>query len=230
VEQTVYHVLLEGRTIGPYDRRTIVGMRIKRTLTSDHVLITPGGAQLTVAELIGRRPAQPLSPDRSGSVSLVQAIFSASLLEIEGPGMAIPKFKDEIQVRVQVYVLRVAGRFRQRLGWREGRVKILLQDVAHAQVKGSQVDLWLRHPQQARLQRIALDLFTPDAAGEFVDWLPSATPYPVSTPAAVPVPVVPPAVGLSPGAPTSSAMWVAVVGVTLVVALMLMVLLLRRVY
>jgi len=35
VDQTIYHVLLEGRKVGPYDRRTIVGMRIKKTLTSD---------------------------------------------------------------------------------------------------------------------------------------------------------------------------------------------------
>lgn len=28
---SIYHVLLEGRTVGPYDRRTIVGMRIKKT-------------------------------------------------------------------------------------------------------------------------------------------------------------------------------------------------------
>lgn len=230
MDQTAYHVLLEGRTVGPYDRRTIVGMRIRRTLTSDHVLISTGGAQLTVAELIGRRAAQPSSPDRSGSVSLVQATFSASVLEIDGPGMAIPRFKDEVEVRVQMDVLRVAGRFRQRLGWREGRVKILLKDVVHARVKGSQVDLWLRHPQKARLQRIALELFTPEAAAEFVGWLPSATPYPVSTPAAVPLSVVPTSAGQSPGASTSSALWVAVVGVTLVVALMLMVLLLRRVY
>ena len=27
---TVYHVLLEGRSMGPYDRRTIVGMCIKK--------------------------------------------------------------------------------------------------------------------------------------------------------------------------------------------------------
>ena len=30
--------MLEGRQVGPYDRRTIVGMRIKNTLTSDHLL------------------------------------------------------------------------------------------------------------------------------------------------------------------------------------------------
>src|SRR6266542_3970909 len=83
VDQTIYHVLLEGRKVGPYDRRTIVGMRIKKTLTSDHVLIGTDGSQLTVAELIGQRPAKDFNPDRSGSFSLVQATYGASLAEVD---------------------------------------------------------------------------------------------------------------------------------------------------
>lgn len=227
MNQTVYHVLLEGRTIGPYDRRTIVGMHIKKTLTSNHVLISTGGAQLTVGDLIRQRTAQPFNPDRSGGFSLVQAMFPAGLLEVDGPGMAIPEFKDEVQVRIQGDVLRVGGRFRRGLGWKEGRVKIALNDVIHARVKGSQVDLWLRNPGQTGLQRIALELFTPEAAEEFVDWLPAATPFPEAATdvavAAAPSVLVP-----FSGAPASRGLWVALAGMILVVALMLMVLLLRR--
>jgi hypothetical protein len=84
VDETVYHVLLQGRTVGPYDRRTIVGMRIKKALTSRHVLIGTDGAQLTVADLLRRRPAQPSNAERRGSVSVVQATFSASLLGSTG--------------------------------------------------------------------------------------------------------------------------------------------------
>ena len=80
MDNPVYHVVLEGRTIGPYDRRTIVGMRIKKTLTSDHVLIDSGGAQLTVADLIGRKPrSNDFHPNRTGGFSLVQATYPASL-------------------------------------------------------------------------------------------------------------------------------------------------------
>lgn len=203
-------------------------MRIKKTLTSDHVLISTSGAQLTVADLIGQRPQQ-FNPDRSGGFSVVQATYAASLLEVDGPGMAIPKFKDEVQARVQGDVLRLCGRFRQGLGWKEDRVKIPLKDVVHARVKGSQVDLWLRHAQEARLQRIALELFTPETAGELADWLPAATRFPEPS-AAAPAPVLPDDALAVPAAPTSSVLWIAVAAVTLAVALMLMVLLLRRVY
>ena len=228
MDQTVYHVLLQGRTVGPYDRRTIVGMRIKKTLSSQDVLISAGGAQLTVADLIGQPPAaQQFQPDRSGNYSVVKATYCASLLEVEGPGMAIPRFKDEIEARVQGDVLRLAGRFRHGLGWKEGRVKIVLKDVAHARVKGSQVELWLRTP-EGRLQRIALELFTPETAAELVDWLPAATAFPQPQAAAAPTGTsiaVP-----SPQAAPSNALWAAALGVVLVVALMVTVLVLRRVY
>ena len=223
----MYHVLLQGRTVGPYDRRTIVGMRIKKALSSQDVLISAGGAQLTVADLIGKRPAQQFQPDRSSSYSLVNATYSASLLEVEGPGMAIPRFKDEIEARVQGDVLRLAGRFRHSLGWKEGRVKIGLKDVVYARVRGSQVELWLRAP-EGRLQRIALELFTPETAAELVDWLPAATAFPQPQAAAA-------ATGTSAARPNlrsapSNALWAAALGVVLVVALMVTVLVFRRVY
>ncbi len=185
MDQTNYHVLLDGRKVGPYDRRTIVGMRIKKTLTSDHVLIGTDGAQLTVAELIGHPSPRPFNPDRSGSFSLVQATYAASLVDVAGKGMDIPRFKGEIEVRVQGEVLRVAGRFRRGLRWKEDRVKLVLRDVQHARVKGSQVDMWLRAAQPGGpMQRVSLEMFTHEAAGELVDWLPAATPWPESAEAA----------------------------------------------
>ena len=178
MDKTVYHVLLEGRTVGPYDRRTIVGMRIKKALTSEHVLIGTDGTKLTVADLIHQRRPTPFNPDRSGSFSTVQATYSASLLDVEGGGIEIPRFRGEIEARVQSDVLRLAGRFRQKFSWKEDRIKIPLKDVVHARVNGSQVDLWLRSTESAKLQRIGLELFTHESAGELVDWLPLATPFP----------------------------------------------------
>jgi hypothetical protein len=223
VDETVYRVLLEGRTVGPYDRRTIVGMRIKKTLTSDHVLISTEGAQLTVADLIGPRPAQPFNPERSGSISIVQATFPASLLAVHGRGMAIPRFKDEVQARIQGDVLRLAGHFRQGLRWKEDRVKIVLKDVVHARVRGSQIELWLRNAPESPLQRVALELFTAESAGEFADWLPVATPFPEGAAAT-------PAAAAAPSSVMSHAgLWMAALGLTVVMALMLTVLVLRRV-
>lgn len=222
MDAPVYHVLLEGRKVGPYDRRTIVGMRIKQTLTSDHVLIADDGRQLTVADLVRVRPRDSgFQPNRTGSYSLVQATYSASLLGVQGPGPAIPPFKDEIEARVQSGVLRLAGRFRKGLGWKEDRVKLTMKDVVHARVRASVVDLWLRNEGQERLQRVTLELFTPEAAGEFVDWLPAATPWPEadSQPAALAAP-----------RDSSHLLWVAVIGTAVIIGAVLVLLLSRRMY
>ena len=218
----VYHVLLEGGKVGPYDRRTIVGMRIKQTLTSEHVLVASDGSQLTVADLVKVRPRDNnFQPNRSGSYSLVQATYSASLLGVQGPGPRIPVFKDEIEARVQSGVLRLAGRFRKGLGWKEDRVKLPMKEIVHARVRGSLVDLWRRPEGQERFQRITLELFTPESAGEFVDWLPEATPWPEadSQPAAL-------------GSPRghSHLLWVAVIGTAVVIGAVLVLVLSRRMY
>lgn len=179
LDHPVYHVLLEGRKVGPYDRRTVVGMRIKKTLTSDHVLISSDGRQLTVKELVQSRPRDNhFQPNRSGSYSLVQATYSASILSAQRGPFALPPFKEEVEARVQKDVLRLAGRFRQGLAWREDRVKLPLDAIVHARVRASVVDLWLRGASAKGLQKISLELFTPETAGEFVDWLPKATPWP----------------------------------------------------
>jgi hypothetical protein len=180
LDESLFHVVLDGRKIGPYDRRTIVGMRIKKALTSDHVLIGTDGAQLTVAGLIGQRPAQQFNADRSQSFSIVQATFAASVVHVEGKELGIPAFRDEVEVRVQGGVLRIAGRFRRGFGWKQDRVKLHMSDVVHARVKGSLVDLWLRtgEAKDAPLRRLTFELFTPQAAGELVEFLPGATPWP----------------------------------------------------
>ena len=178
-EEAVYTVMLDGRQVGPYDRRTIIGMRIKKTLTSDHVLVARDGQRLTVAELVkARKRDEGFHPSRSGSYSLVQATYSASLLEVAGAGRHIPAFKGEIEARVQGPTLRLAGRFRSGFAWNEGRVKLPMADRVHARVRGSVVDVWLRNPSHDKLQRLGLELFTPESAGEFVEWLPNATPWP----------------------------------------------------
>jgi hypothetical protein len=206
VDQVIYHVLLEGRKVGPYDRRTIVGMRIKKTLTSDHVLIGTDGTQTTVGDLIGHPPEKPFQPERSGNFSLVQATYTAALLDVQEGTFDIPSFKGEVEARVQGDVLRMAGRYRKGFGWKEGRVKLMLKDVVHARVRTSQVDLWLRNSETPRvpLQRLTLELFSHESAGELVDWLPGATALPESTPAA-----------LTPAAQSDRKMlWMVAAGVT----------------
>jgi hypothetical protein len=223
VDQPVYHVVLEGRRVGPYDRRTIVGMRIKKALTSDHVLIAADGARMTVAELIGRDSLAAFQPNRS-SLSGIRARYPAWLVHVRGRGVAIPRFKGEIEARVQGEVLRLAGRFRRGFGWKDDRVKIPLADVAHTRVTGSQVELWLRGSPSHKLQRVALELFTPPVAQELVTWLPAATPWPAPASAAAKP-------RKTTGTDPRSAFWIsaiATISVAIVVTLVLIVLLYRR--
>jgi len=192
---TLYHVVLDGRRLGPYDRRTIVGMRVRKTLGSRHLLEASDGTTLTIAELLhGTLPATPPpappeslpSGDRRNSYSVIQAMHSAELLDVQGRGYAVPPFKGEVEVRIQTRVLRIAGRFRDTLAWKEDRVKIPLREVVHAGLQGSVVELGVRPPSGAGLQRLRLDLGTPQAARELVEGLPHAVPGPGSEPLAGP--------------------------------------------
>ena len=213
MEHPVYHVLHEGRRLGPFDRRTIVGMRVKKALNSKDRLLGADGAQLTVGELVrqGRPPDSGFEASSlhapatgSGSHAVVQGIHAGQLLEVEGKGHDIPAFKGEIEVRVQTRVLRISGRFREGLAWREDRVKFPLQDIAHARLRGTVVDLWVRTTEDTRMQRVSLDLLKAQAAGELAESLPYTAPYPGSEPLA----------GRSPGAGATlrPLMWAAIVG------------------
>jgi hypothetical protein len=219
---TVYHVLLEGRSMGPYDRRTIVGMCIKKALASDTELIDSSGAQLTVGDLLAERSAQnTFNGTRSGafSFSVVQATFTTALLRVKGKGFAIPAFRGEVEARVQAGMLRVAGRYRRGLRWRDDRVKLPLKAFVHARIVGSRVDLWLR-PEgtnaSAPLQQVSMELFSPEAAGALVEWMPVATP---------------PLTGLASNSVQPGdgryLVWIAVIGVVTVVALVALVLAVR---
>lgn len=220
MEQPLFHVMLGGRKVGPYDRRTIVGMRIKETLTSNHVLIDSDGLQLSVADLIGRAArSNDFNPHRTGGFSIVQATFPASLAGVSGKGVAIPRFRGEVEARLQNDALRIAGRFRQGFGWKEGRVKLPLGEIIRAGTRGSRVELGLGREGQA-LQRITLELFTTDAATELANKLPSALPWPQD------------AMPSAPAARTGGhyLMWVPVLGVAAVVMVVLAVLMSRRMY
>jgi hypothetical protein len=218
LDNPVYHVVLEGRTLGPYDRRTIVGMRIRKTLTSQHTLVGADGGKLTVGELVRGEPPQPAfepsKGDGTASYSVIQGTHPASLLEVEGTGYEIPPFKGEVEVRVQTKVLRLAGRFRDGLAWKEDRVKFPLEDIAHARLRGSVVDLWVRTAKAGEaLQRVTLEMFTAEAAGELTEKLTHSAPWPGSEPLA--------GRAQSGASALHPMLWAAVVGTAVVVATIL---------
>jgi hypothetical protein len=220
-----YHVLHEGRRMGPYDRRTIVGLRIKKTLTSDNQLEASDGSRLTVGELIGRQPpASEFNSMRSGSYTSARHTCSASLVDSEPGPVEIPIFRGEVEVRVHADVLRVAGSYRSGKAMKDGRVKLPLKDIAYARTAGSRVDLWLRVGDGpaafAGLQRLALDLFSGDSARQLLQWLPEVQPWPDT---GAPLPAL-----AAPGnASVSPLLWSSVIGIALVAGFMLWVALRR---
>jgi hypothetical protein len=235
VDNPLYHVLLgEDRRLGPYDRRTIVGMRVRKTLANDNVLLGPDGTQLTVEELVyqGLPTAVDVPVDlpvsipggegsdagRPGSsYSVVQGIHAAQLLEVQGTGYEVPPFKGQVEVRVQTRALRISGRFREGLAWKEDRVKIPLQEIPHARLRGTIVDLWVRAAGQPEAQRVSLDLLTREAAGELAEALPLNSPYPGSEPLAA----------RTTAAGPHPLLWAAVVGTAIVVVGILLWVLMR---
>jgi hypothetical protein len=222
LEPMAYHVLHEGRRMGPYDRRTIVGLRIKKTLSSAHQLEASDGSRLTVAELLGRpAPTEDFNAMHSGAYSSARHTCNGGFIESEPGRVEVPAFRGEVEVRVHPELLRIAGSYRVGRAIKDGRVKLPMKDIAYARTAGSRVDLWLRAGDGAvPLQRLALDLFSDDAARELLHWLPDAQPWPHGEAMTAPV--------SSSNASISPLLWAAVVGIALVAGFVLWVVLRRK--
>lgn len=214
--QERFHVLAQGQPLGPYDRRTIVGMCIRQTLSGGDVLLDAAGNRLTVGDLLTRQPPQAFEPQRTGSFSVVRAVYAGCLLGVEGDGLAVPAFQGETEIRLQLDVLRVSGRFRRWFRWREDRVKLPLQAIEQVRQEGSRIALGLRPVPGQPLQVVRLELFSSDAAADLARQLPGNAPAGVATTVSL---VAPP--------PAASALWVAVAVGSFVTALLVAVLLLR---
>ena len=112
MKPTAYHVLHEGRRMGPYDRRTIVGLRIKKTLSSAHQLEASDGSRLTVAELLGRPAPTDFNAMHSGAYSSARHTCTGGFIEADPGAIEIPAFRGEVELRVHPDLLRIAGSYR----------------------------------------------------------------------------------------------------------------------
>ena len=224
MEPLAYHVLHDGRRMGPYDRRTIVGLRIKKTLTSEHLLEASDGSRLTVAELVGGQPQPEFDAMRSGSYTSARFTCSASLVGCDRGALEIPAFHGEVQVRAHPDMLRIAGMCRTGPALKEARVKLPVKDIVHVRAEGSRLELWLRDSEQRHAggpgQRLALELFSDETVRELLQWLPDATPLPREAPVATGTPK-------EMNASLSPLLWAAVLGIALVAGLLLLVALRR---
>lgn len=137
-----YLVVLEGRHVGPYDRRTLIGMRIKKVLTNDHVLIGEQGERLSVGDLIARRGSHAPSGfalSRGHDTAGIMLRFDANFGRSGAFG-----FSGAGEVRLQPDVLRIAGRRRRwLLLQREARVKVPLACIQDVAVQGATLSFGL---------------------------------------------------------------------------------------
>jgi hypothetical protein len=64
-----YCLFVNGKSLGPYERRMIVGMRVKNIVTDDQLVYREDGADMTVAELLEDRN-ESHRPATTGSLEL----------------------------------------------------------------------------------------------------------------------------------------------------------------
>jgi hypothetical protein len=132
-----YHLLVKGSKLGPYDRRTVVGMRIKKLIDNNVKVTRSDGHDMTVAQLVADRfertslsslQRQIASPPASG-------IWPSFLIDCGGnmlqPGALGLTGKGELRFQgehLRITATRKSGLIRKQTD----RVKLLLISIASA--------------------------------------------------------------------------------------------------
>lgn len=75
-----YSLFANGKPLGPYERRMIVGMRVRKIIASDHMLWRDDGVEMSVAQLMQDR-------DESTPASVAHDHFALSTLGPPSSGM-----------------------------------------------------------------------------------------------------------------------------------------------
>jgi hypothetical protein len=79
-----YSLFVNGKALGPYERRTLIGMRVKGAITNDQLILREDGLELTIADLMDRRDeTKPALLDLPDTVNG----FSSSELAAPSTGM-----------------------------------------------------------------------------------------------------------------------------------------------
>lgn len=149
-----YALVVEGRKVGPFDRRTVIGMRVKKMLEGHQVLIRDDGLQMTVAELVADRLemadapvrglASPAPPAASSGVWPVFVVnFGGNALRAGAFG-----FCGVGEMRYQGDLLRMTGQRRDGLlSMSEDRIKLPLSALQSVRYQGNSVEFLLKPDQ-----------------------------------------------------------------------------------
>lgn len=122
-----YFVMVDGRKLGPFDKRTITGMRVKKILTSEQQVYDENGRITTVQELISSATtAGRFESSAPLSTGLVFPKFTVHFLKPPADAYSEESFEGLGELRVQPDVLRVSGMARSGV-WdkpRDYRIKV----------------------------------------------------------------------------------------------------------
>ena len=148
-----YSLVVEGRKVGPFDRRTIVGMRVKEMVADHNVIIRSDSHQMTVAELLADRfemadaPVRGLVAEEAPPAANPTGLWPTFIVNFGGSALRSGAFgfSGIGEMRYQGDLLRLTGRQRTGLlGKSDERVKLALRSIGSVRYKGTAVEFWLK--------------------------------------------------------------------------------------
>ena len=171
-----YSLVVEGRKIGPFDRRTLVGMRVKKLVEDHQILIRDDSLQMTVAEFVADRFEMADAPVRGVIASAppppanASGLWPSFIVNFGGGTLRAGAFgfTGIGEMRYQGDLLRMTGRKRSGLvGSSEERIKVPMSGIASIRYTGTAVEFMLRPDQpyeEARRQQAAVVVLENDFA------------------------------------------------------------------
>lgn len=132
-----YRLLLQNKQIGPFDRKTVVGMRMKKLVPKETKVLRSDGLMMSVAQLVADRLEQtdamtgrvPTAPGLSSAMWPSFTVdFGGGWLQAGALG-----FVGKGELRCQDDALRISGQRSSLIkGSRLERFKIALTDISYA--------------------------------------------------------------------------------------------------
>ncbi len=149
-----YSLFVNGKSLGPYERRMIVGMRVKDIVTDDQIVFRHDGLDMTVAELLQDRD-ETLKPAQTGPESQQESMLGAPSSGMWpqfsvrfGGGPMKPGalgFNGLGQINYQGDILKVRGNRRNKnLGMSKQEENLPVKAIASSIVSDSFVELFLQ--------------------------------------------------------------------------------------
>lgn len=148
-----YSLFVNGKSLGPYERRMVVGMRVKNIVTDDQLVFREDGLDMTVAQLLEDRQ-EAARARNTGSDALHESVMGAPSSGMWpqfnvrfGGGPMKPGafgFNGLGQISYQGDRLKIRGNRRNKnLGMSKQEDQLHVQAIASSTVEDVFVELWL---------------------------------------------------------------------------------------